>query len=72
MSNTKQEKLKIEATNKAFLEEHKKDALKKLIELFKKNKIKPKLYFKFITYKLLTKCDCNKATIDFIINEYEI
>ena len=69
MSNTIKLKLKIQATNKLLLDEYKKevlDIIDEKLSKYKDNLLTEQECVLRVYRKLLKKCDCNKATIDFI------
>lgn len=70
MSNTKKQNLKIQATHKAWLSEHKQNVIIAIKEHLEQKELTYFDYIKFKTYiDLLELCNCNLTTIDFIKNK---
>ena len=72
MSLTNKEKAKIQATNKALLDEYKKEVVEAIDEYLRdyidtRNEHLPyKARCLILHRRLLNGCECNKATLDFI------
>jgi hypothetical protein len=72
MSLTNKEKAKIQATNKALLNEYKTEVLNEIIgdlECYsgiKEHRLQKMVSTLFAYKNILDNCECNKATIDFI------
>ncbi len=73
MSSTKKQTLKIKATHKAWLNEHKQNVIAAIKEHLEQKEVTYPDYIRFKAYiNLLELCDCNLTTVDFIKKQVKV